>query len=224
MPAVDWATVRKFSIGSIERPATKQRKSPVFGRWAIRVPKGGGNSQVFAPCAYFAPGSHPPLDYSTRNRGRNIARLYEDSEGERLLCFVDEAVESNGERHHQVRDGQGEVIGTLRRVPPTKRLLRHTWRIDQPGHPEIAGRHEWASTEDAKEFAALAAEKVVIGFLDSLANIGGEGGDQPSKGRPLIWKADDELVMTSEASKNIRIRADWLDRRLAFAFAMLGDR
>ncbi|MEU6415373.1 hypothetical protein [Microbispora sp. NPDC046933] len=39
---------------------------------------------------------------------------------------------------------RGQVIGTVKRIPP-KRPFRHTWRIEQPGHPEITGRNEWVS-------------------------------------------------------------------------------
>ena len=39
-----------------------------------------------------------------------------------------------------------------------------------------------------------------------------------------MWHARDELVMTTRAFGVTVISADWLDRRLAFAYAMLADR
>ncbi|WP_058042976.1 hypothetical protein [Streptomyces roseifaciens] len=120
-----------------------------------------------------------------------------------------------------VRDGQGLLIGAVRHVAPSKRFFKHTWRIDQPGQPEIAGRSERA-TSDPKELAGLGATKVVLAAFQAVADLGAEGGDQRSKPRTLEWKADGKLVMTSEGSQSVTIKADWLDRRLAFA--LLGDR
>ncbi|MFS8204865.1 hypothetical protein ACLVWQ_40105 [Streptomyces sp. CWNU-52B] len=54
--------------------------------------------------------------------------------------------------------------------------------------------------------------------------MGAEGGDQRSKSRSLEWRAGDKVVMVSEGSEKVTVRADWLDRRLAFAFALVGDR
>ncbi|MFD7428328.1 hypothetical protein ACFV6Z_14910 [Streptomyces sp. NPDC059818] len=53
---------------------------------------------------------------------------------------------------------QGGVLGTLRRIPP-RRPFRHTWRIDQPGRPEIVGRDEWAAGDSAAEAVGRVAVK-----------------------------------------------------------------
>ncbi|MEU9183951.1 hypothetical protein AB0D14_05160 [Streptomyces sp. NPDC048484] len=212
---VAWATVREFVIGSVERPLTPKRKRVVRGPRAVRVPKGGKDSRVLAPCAFLGRSDHAGLP------SRPELTLYEDIEGRSLLCYVDSPKDVDGEQHHVVHDRQGQVIGTIRRVPP-KRPFKHTWRMDQPGHPEIAGRNEWASG-DAKEVAGRAAGKFALGVVGAIANLGAEGGDQRSKPRSLEWRADDKVVMVSEGSEKVTVRADWLDRRLAFAFALVSD-
>lgn len=227
--AVDWVGVREFTVGGVERPATPKRKRAVRGVRAVRVPKGGGGSRVYAPCAYCAPPSVPAPP------GISGPRLYEDEEAQRLLCYVDtEGVEdakddegagqdADRDRRHHVRDGKGEIIGTIHRIAPSKRMFKHTWRIDQPGHPEIVGRNQWASG-DAKEIAGRGAGKFISGLMDSLASLDADSGDQAErKARTLEWRAGGELVMTSQG-KMCTITADWLDRRLAFAFVLLGDR
>ncbi|MFD8120583.1 hypothetical protein ACH5AU_12870 [Streptomyces albidoflavus] len=50
----------------------------------------------------------------------------------------------------------------------------------------------------------------------------GDGGDS-SAPRRLAWTAGDELVMEIQEHHPAHLHADWLDRRLAFAFALIGD-
>lgn len=210
---VEWKTVWRFGVGSVERPVSAKRPRLVQGRPAIRVPMGPKQLPVLAPCAFLGAASAP------QSPSRPELTLYEDPDALRLLCYVEEPQTVDGEKHYTVRDGQGRTIGVLRRIPP-KRPFRHTWRIDQPGHPEIAGRSSWASGSK-KEIAGRAAGRLVTGLVDDLLNPG--EGDTTDKGRKLEWRADDEVVMESEGSADVRIRKDWLDRRLAFAFALVGD-
>jgi hypothetical protein len=213
---VAWATVREFVVSSVERPQTLKRKRAVRGPRAVRVSKGGADNRVLAPCAFLGTSDRTDLP------SRPGLSLYEDVEAHHLLCYVDSPMNVDGEQHHVVRDRQDQVVGTIRRVPP-KRPFKHTWRIDQPGRPEIAGRNEWASG-DVKEVTGRAAGKFVLGVVGAIADLGAEGGDQRSKPRSLEWRADDKVVMMSEGSEKVTIRADWIDRRLAFAFALVGDR
>lgn len=216
---VAWERVRDFVVGNTERPLTGKRKKATFGPQAVRVPKNGKDYRVFAPCAYVG---QVEQDYA----------LYEDADCLRLLCRIDRAgreaganeeAGADGERHHDVHDGQGHLIGTLRRVPPRSRPFKHTWRIDQPGHPTVVGRNEWASG-DAKAFTYRMVDKGISEALNAVTSLGAEGGDTRTKPRTLEWRADDKVVMVSESSEKVTVKADWLDRRLAFAFALIGDR
>lgn len=209
VPVVSWADAWEFAIGDEERPATGQRKRPVLGARAFRVPHGGGMQRVNAPCAFFPP-----------QGDANDLRLYEDIEGRTLLCSVDDPEEADGARHFRVRDGQGRIVGTIRRIPPLKHALKATWRLEQPGRPEIVSSGEWAKG-GVTEMVQKGAGKLLLGAVQAVADMGAEGGDQPARSRVLEWKADGELVMTSDAHHRFLIRAAWLDRRLVFAYALL---
>jgi hypothetical protein len=211
VPVVPWADAWEFSITDEERPVTLQRKRPVLGIRAVRVPHGGGAQRVNAPCAFFPP---EPTDG---------LRLYEDGEGRALLCSVDDPEEADGVRHYRVRDGQGQIVGTVRRIPPLKHAVKGTWRIEQPGHPEIVSSAEWAKG-GVTEMVQKGAGKFLLGAVQAVADMGAEGGDQPARSRTLEWKADGELVLTSDADRRFLVRADWLDRRLVFAYALLRAR
>jgi hypothetical protein len=139
-----------------------------------------------------------------------------DAELTQLLCAVDRTADDAW----AVRDDQGEAIGTITRVPSRRPLLRPNWRIEQPGHPELVGRTEWLSGRPGR-LAAKAASRLVVGVLDAITGVGDEGGDQPTRDRTLEWRAGSEVVMYSEGSAQVTIRADWLDRRLAFAYTLV---
>lgn len=212
VPAVDWRGVEEFTIGTWERE--RVGKQPVRGLRAIRVPDRKVEETVYAPCAYFGTGSRTELEF----------RLYEDAERQRPLCALDEPIEQDGEEVYRVRDSQYEVIGTIRRIPPTRRLVRHTWRIDQPGRPTIVARNKWA-TKNPKELVGTALGSTVIFLFRSSGD-----GSYSSRGRDLEWRTTDgEFVMCSsgfngyEMHLEIEIEVPWLDRRLAFAYAMLTD-
>ncbi|MEV0530689.1 hypothetical protein [Kitasatospora sp. NPDC050463] len=208
---VGWERVRDFVIGDTERPVTAKRTARTPGQLAVRVPRNGKERRVFAPCAFVG------------REGERVA-LYEDAACRLLLCLVDgRGREVDDERHHEVHDAQGRIIGTLRRIPPRTRPFKHSWRIDQPGRPPILGRNQWVSG-DAREIAARVVERSLFGALDALASLGAEGGDQPAKPRTLEWRAEEKVVMVSEGSEKVTVKADWIDRRLAFAFALVGDR
>jgi hypothetical protein len=209
VPVVPWADAWEFAIGDEERPATGQRKQPVLGARAFRVPHGGGMQRVNAPCAFFPP-----------QGAANDLRLYEDVEGRTLLCSVDDPEEADGARHFRVRDGQGQIVGTVRRIPPLKHALKPTWRLEQPSRPEIVSSAEWAKG-GVTEMVQKGAGKLLLGAVQAVADMGADGGDQPARSRVLEWKADGELVMTSDAHHRFLIRAAWLDRRLVFAYALL---
>ncbi|MET7279506.1 hypothetical protein ABZS29_14820 [Kribbella sp. NPDC005582] len=202
MAEIEWNQVRAFTLSDVARPATRKRNRIEWGPKAIRVPQGPKNDRVFTPCAYVAPG----------------AALTLDAEGKQLLCSVAGTTENT----YEVRDDQTELIGTITRIPSARPLLRPTWRINQPGHPEIIGRTEWLSGSP-KELAAKAAGRLFTGVLDAVFSAADEGGDQLSKDRILEWRADDEVVMLSESTKSVTIKTDWLDRRLPFAYTLIAD-
>ncbi|MDQ0930246.1 hypothetical protein [Streptomyces turgidiscabies] len=211
---VRWESAHKFVIGSLERPKSPKRTRSAWGKPAVRVPQGGKDYPVLAPCAFLGSSSVEHLP------SRPELTLYQDPDAQHLLCYVEEGREVNGELHYSVRDAQGEVIGTLRRIPP-KRPFKHTWCIEQPGQPEIVGRNEWASG-GAGQVATRVAMRAAFEVVDGLFHAGTDDGAK-TKPRTLEWRAGDEVVMTSEGSAQVQIQKNWVDRRLAFAFALVGD-
>ncbi|WP_434093651.1 hypothetical protein [Streptomyces albidoflavus] len=208
---VDWHDVRTFILGMVWRPHTPEQPGNKFGDRAIRVPMGTEEHPVNVPCAYAG------SDEQTASRVPGAAfTLYEDPAHERLLCSVMGPVEEGRTLSYEVRDAAGNPLGTLHRIAGN-RFTRHTWRIDQPGHPPVNGVGELASRSSVGYRAAVVAMRL----LDSLPEA--EGGKKPKKYRTLVWQAGEEEVMLSEASKKMTITADWLDRRLAFAFPLIGD-
>lgn len=212
LPVVDWRNVHKFTMDIVEREKSPHRKRAVLGPNAVRVPRREGQDRIKAPCAFFGSGV-----VGVRSAGRV---LFEDREAQQVLCVIEENGAEGEERRYGVRDGRGQDIGVIRRIPPSRRLLRHTWRIQQPDQPEIVGRNKWAAIPP-KEAAARAAGKFLGGLVES-ALFGGHD-DGQVRDRTLLWMAGEEQVMQS-VGQDFQIKAGWLDRRLAFAVAALGDR
>ncbi|MER7841358.1 hypothetical protein ABTY98_37120 [Streptomyces sp. NPDC096040] len=79
---------------------------------------------------------------------------------------------------------------------------------------------EWAK-DGATEMVQKGAGKFLLRAVQAVADMGAEGGDQPAKSGALEWKADDELVLTSDVDRRFLVRAAWLNRRLVFSCGLL---
>jgi hypothetical protein len=208
VPVADWRIVEQFSVSNWIQTVGRDATCDV---WAVRTPHRMGKKLVYAPCAFLNPSAFI----------RGPQQLFEDREATRVLLTVEPGQEIDTQYHFRVLDGHGTLIGTIRKVPPTSRPFKHTWRIDQPGRPEITGRNEWSGI-DARSLAIRAGGEVVVSALSSLfASEDADPGQRPP--RVLVWKGGSEVVMTSGGDHPYRLTADWLDRRLAFAAALLGD-
>ncbi|WP_427893633.1 hypothetical protein ACQHIV_11870 [Kribbella sp. GL6] len=196
----EWESVREFTLGNVERPATRYRNRIDWGPNAIRVPSGPRDDRVLEACAYVGP----------------ERSLYVDADLTRLLCRVEQL----SDHTWSVVDADDTELGTITRLPSSRPLIRPNWRITQPGRPDVLGRTEWLSGPPAR-LAAKAAGRLLVGVLDGLTGIGDDGGDQPVRVRTLEWRAGDEAVMYSEGTNLITVKADWLDRRLAFAYCLI---
>ncbi|MFG2941686.1 hypothetical protein [Streptomyces sp. NPDC048282] len=217
VPAVGWRDVRRFTIGRTERSVVHGKK-PQLGRLAVRVPRQAKDVRTYAPCGYFRTDSPSnPVDEPM---------LYEDEAAQRVLCTVDDPMDVGKEVHRSVRDSEGRVIGTIRRIPSSNRMVHHTWRIDQPGQPEIAGRSQWSLANNSPKGLAL---RGLESTLNAVMELAADGDNRTTEGRTLEWRTEDELVMVSkgipqiDSSIDMSIKVGWLDRRLAFAVAMVPD-
>ncbi|MFE3187037.1 hypothetical protein ACFXKR_40280 [Streptomyces violascens] len=208
VPVADWAGVDEFRISEWIQTSGRDAACDV---WAVRTPHLIGKKVVYAPCAFFGT---PAFVHGPQ-------QLFEDREATRVLLTVEPGQETDGQHHFRVLDARDMLIGTIRKVPPTSRPFKHTWRLDQPGRPEIAGRNEWSGV-DARSLAVRVAGEAIFSVLS--APLYGEGDDSGQRTpRTLVWKGGSEVVMTSGGDRPYRLTSDWLDRRLAFAVALLGD-
>ncbi|MEU4212468.1 hypothetical protein AB0F13_21140 [Streptomyces sp. NPDC026206] len=213
-----WEQADRFTVGAVDRPATLRRKA-VTGPRAVRVPCGSQLKRFFAPSALVLPAdaSAPPSAAGFR--------LDQDGTAGHLICSVDAPQDGNGERRYRVRDDRGEEIGSVCRGQVQKRLVQHPWRIEQPGLPPVVARYHWAKGTP-KEIIERGVGNVLGSVADSLLSFGAEGGD--SSPRPVTWRAAGTAVMTCEwgddyGYKAYTLLSAILDRRLAFALAVLRD-
>lgn len=149
-----------------------------------------------------------------------------------LICRTI-VVPTDGVRRHHVVDPAGDVVGTIDRVPGRNRFVRHTWRLRQPGRPELsAGRVTLRRVRDAGITGAL---MVAVGYVEEFvlpADGGGDSGGGYRGPRTLEWWTSDgepaqkALTSSEECVPGMpwRVWVDWLDRRLVFAQMLLGDR
>ncbi|MFI6981404.1 hypothetical protein ACIBSV_22800 [Embleya sp. NPDC050154] len=201
----DWQRVTAFRYGSLASAKSRSATPTPGSTVGIRILRGGGSDAFYTPCAF---------------AGDDRRSLYLPDGS--LLCTLDAAETIDDVRHDRVRAPDGELVGTIRRIPPARRLLKHTWRIDQPGRPEIVGRNLFATT-DPRRLAAHTADTALSLTFDTLLS-GPDGSIGPVRPRVLAWKAAGDLVMTTNGRHQpVRVLAPWIDRRLAFTFAMLGD-
>lgn len=206
-PVTDWRGIREFEITTaLYRGAAKEKD---HGRLAVRVPLPGGprGAAALVPCAFFAP---------TVKRPFAASRAYLDEAATQVLLEREKAPSAeDGEVHYRVRDAHGADLGLIRRIPPARSRGMHSWRIEQPGWPPI-------------EAGGGLGSRLVSGVLTAVFGSEDADTDQRSE-RRLTWRTvdggrDAERVMTSRADGPVVIEADWLDRRLAIAYAMLLDR
>ncbi|MEU6442680.1 hypothetical protein [Streptomyces sp. NPDC047046] len=179
---------------------------------AIRVPQEDRRGAVYAPCAFRgAPAGPQPSGISEKY-------LFEDPECLRVLCRIDDGVEDGVLRRHEVKDGSGEIIGTIERHPAKGRKKHPSWRIRQPGHSEVVGR----SDGDLIERGVVGLIEFGVSFYES-GTLGDQRVAKPKKPRMIHWNDEAGTRVMSSQGNEHKVKAAWLDRRLAFAFALLGD-
>lgn len=204
-PSVDWRTIREFEISARLHAKARLDRPKDRGELAVRVPADDSERAPLLPCVYFEP--HCPV--------RMSRRAFLDENGTQVLLQREKRHdEATGEEHHVVRDAHGDQIGLIRRIPSRVPFRKHTWRIEQPGHPTLEPTRV---KERRRHGRGLVVDAVALA-------IGLEADSFVEYARILAWHAGEELVMTSQAQGRTVIAADWFDRRLAIAYAMLGDR
>ncbi|MFJ8308934.1 MULTISPECIES: hypothetical protein [unclassified Streptomyces] len=217
---VHWDSISKFTIGTASRPTARGSAGP--GPLAVRVEKRSGRDVHLVPSVFVV---LPGPEASPTESG---FRLYEDDAAQRLLCSVtpDAGTGDDGSRRYRVRDGKGQEVGSVFRGPAAKRLVQHGWWLEQPGRPEVVARYHWAKG-GAGQVLGRTAGKALGSVVGSVMGLGADDSNT-SRGsaKPVTWKAGEQVAMTSALSDGVKwylAQASWLDRRLAFALAVLRE-
>ncbi|MCT9089154.1 hypothetical protein N4G70_09760 [Streptomyces sp. ASQP_92] len=217
---VHWDTVSKFTIGAASRPAAVRGAGP--GPLAVRVEKRAGGATYLVPSVFVA------LTGSGEPAAASGFRLYEDEAGLRLLCSVtpDAEADKDGGRRHRVQDGRGREIGSVVRGPVAKRAVQHAWWLEQPDHPEVVARRHWAKGS-AGQVLGRTVGKALGSVVGSVVGLGGDDSNTTrGTAKPVTWTSGEQVAMTSAPTEGrtwYLAQASWLDRRLAFALAVLRE-
>lgn len=214
---VPWEEITRFTVGRSLRDAVRASRRGA-GAHALRVPRTRGGEEYMVPAVYIAPAG--PDGTPLRQAG---FRLYEDEGRTRLLCAV--APDGPGGDRHRVTDAAGRGAGTVHRTPAAQRLVRHGWWLEQPGRPEVAAVRRWAEGGPGR-IAGRGVGKLLGSVVDNVLSLGAEDtGATPLP--PVLWRAGEETVLSFRPSQGPRWytveRDGWLDRRLAFALAVLRE-
>ncbi|MFG3283256.1 hypothetical protein [Streptomyces sp. NPDC048111] len=215
-----WDAEGPFMIGEVVRPAASRRKKLV-GRHAVRRSVTIDGVRYFAAAAFI----------EQQDPGSRIYTLHDATQAQEVVCTVAPADGAGGERY-LVRDGAGHELGVVFRTGAAKRAVQHGWWLRQPGHPDVVARYHWArgsardiasrGTDTAVRGAGSLAASVVESVL--FGELAGQDTNHTRPNRPVTWRAGDEVALTAGHTQGVKSyipHASWLDRRLAFALAVL---
>lgn len=223
VPPVPWDRAGWFTVGEVLRAGSLTRK-PLTGPRAIRMPSTHDGVRYHAPAVLVADDGGETPSYA----------LYDAVRPTELVCAL--TPEKSGARYRVTADG-GAELGLVHRTPAARRTVQHGWWLQQPGRPDAVARYHWARGS-AKEIATRGKDNVVRGagavvgsVVDSVLSLGVEGDARTSsyESRPVTWRAegdDEPVVLTCEQLEGVKAylpQASWLDRRLAFALAVLRE-
>ncbi|MEV7189385.1 hypothetical protein [Kitasatospora sp. NPDC093102] len=225
--ALHWDEITQFTVGRALRNTFRTPKRGE-GAHAVRFMRTRGGDEYMVPGVYIVPVEPAgPL-------AKGGFRLFEDEAGRQLLCTV----LPDGSDRYRVTDAAGRELGSVRRTPVTKRLSQQGLWMEQLGHPVIVAPRAWARGGPGASLGRGAGH-VLDGIVDSLLSFGsdeatGSGGSL----KPVVWAtgvgagegADGtgEAVLTfprrSDGTRWYFVKRDgWLDKRLAFALAVLRE-
>ncbi|MGW8328879.1 hypothetical protein ACWGLE_13365 [Streptomyces sp. NPDC055897] len=219
-----WNEITQFTVGRMLRYTIRKSKRGV-GPYAIRFRRTRQGDEYMVPGVYIVPAERDaPLS-------KGGFRLFEDEGGRQLLC----GVLPDGSDRYRVTDAAGQELGSVRRTAITKRLTHQGLWLEQAGHPAVVSRHNWARG-GLRASAGRGVGNVVGGVVDSLLSFGADGSDHATSFKPVVWavetdSADGEpgeavltVPRTTETAKwYFVMREGWLDKRLAFALAVLRE-
>jgi len=156
--------------------------------------------------------------------------FFADRECTQLICrTLMGPRDSDGRRRYTVVGPDGHVVGEIERVPPRNRFANHSWRMRQPGQPELSTTG--VTLGRLRDGAITTAFGLAAGYLTDLVfSNSNTGGDSPTA-RTLHWWTigvpPTQKALSSSSSCAVgqpwQVWVDWLDRRLVFAQMMIRD-
>ncbi|MFE9408134.1 hypothetical protein ACFYN0_04965 [Streptomyces sp. NPDC006704] len=221
---VHWNDITKFTVGRMTRHTFRASKRGA-GPHAVRFHRSRGGEDHMVPGVYIVPAAPP----ATLSKGGFL--LFEDEGNRQLLC----GVLPDGSDRYRVTDAGGQELGSVRRTSITKKLTYQGLWLEQVGQPAVVARHNWARG-GLLASAERGAGHVLGGVVDSLLSFGAEGGDRATDFKPVVWAVETdgpkgergEAVLTVPRTTGsvtwyFVMREGWLDKRLAFALAVLRE-
>ncbi|MFE1787852.1 hypothetical protein ACFW7J_05470 [Streptomyces sp. NPDC059525] len=225
---VHWDEITQFTVGRTMRNTFRKSKRGE-GAHAVRSMRMRGGEE------YMVPGVHIVPVEPSASLAKGGFRLFEDEAGRQLLCTV----LPDGSDRYRVKDHAGREIGCIRRTPVTKRLTRQGLWMEQPGYPSVVAPRAWARGGPGASLGRGVGH-VLDGIVDSLLSFGSDEAGGSGGLKPVVWAAvvEDageeadgeygEAVLTfprrTDGTRWYFVKRDgWLDKRLAFALAVLRE-
>ncbi|QTD95826.1 hypothetical protein [Streptomyces cyanogenus] len=225
---VHWDEITQFAVGRTMRDTFRKSKRGE-GAHAIRFMRTRGGEEYMVPGVYIVP-VEPAAPLA-----KGGFRLFDDEAGQQPLCTV----LPDGSDRYRVKDAAGREIGSIRRTPVTKRLTQQALWMEQPGHPAVVAPRAWARGGPGASLGRGVGH-VLDGIVDSLLCFGSDEATGSGGLIPVVWAAvaEDaeegkdgeygEAVLTfprrTDGTRWYFVKRDgWLDKRLAFALAVLRE-
>lgn len=222
---VHWEEITQFAVGRMMRHTVRKSKRGE-GPHAVRFMRTRRGEEYMVPGVYIVP-VEPAGPLS-----KGGFRLFEDEGCQQVLCTV----LPDGSDRYRVTDATGQELGSVRRTPVTMRLTQQSLWMQQAGHPAVVAPRNWARG-GLRASLGRGAGQVLEGAVDSLLSFGAdETTSSESSLKPVVWAVDSERAngeygeavltfpRTTESKRWYFVKRDgWLDKRLAFALAVLRE-
>ena len=220
--AVHWDEIAQFTVGRMLRH-TIPRRSGARARTRSGSWGDAGSRRTWCPASTSFPWSRPER---SRKRVSGSSRTRAAGSCCARCCRTARPVPRDGRRR------PGHRLGPAH--PSHQAATQRGWWMRQPGHPAVVAPRNWAKGGMGAA-VGRGVGHVVEGAVDSLLSFGADETSGSEKGlKPVVWAREEpdgqygEAVLTfprgagSERWYFVK-RDGWLDKRLAFALAVLRE-
>ncbi len=140
---LDWHEIRKFSAAIFRATGafTPQMQRRCEGRTPVWATAAERPVRQWELAAY----ADQPVEGGELTGGFG---LFADPYLLRPICrLLDPEAADAGRLVYTATDDQGNTIGSLTKVPPTRRPFKHTWRLHTPDGATLHGRNAWTTKQ-----------------------------------------------------------------------------